>query len=69
MVGINAPKKFLNDNDVEYECVDVDLCSWEDRNIIRQDIQSSEGLLAYPIIIIDNKILLTGASSNKLMGL
>jgi len=59
-------KKFLNDNNIEYEYVDVDICSWEDRNIIRQDIQSLGGLLAHPTIIIDNKTLLTGASPDKL---
>lgn len=59
-------KKFLNDNDVEYEYADVDLCNWEDRNKIRQEIQSRGGPLAYPTIIIDNKTLLTGASPDKL---
>ena len=59
-------KQFLNDNDVEYEYVDVDVCSWEDRSTIHQDIQSRGGRLAYPTIIIDNKKLLTGASPDKL---
>ena len=59
-------KKFLKDNDVEYEYVDVDLCSWKDKEKIRQDIQNRGGRLAYPTIIIDNKILLTGASPDKL---
>ena len=59
-------KQFLNDNDVEYEYVDVDVCSWEDRNKIRQDIQSRGGRLAYPTLIIDNKMLLTGAPPEKL---
>jgi glutaredoxin-like protein NrdH len=59
-------KKFLNDNNVEYEYVDIDLSSGEDREKIRQDIQSRGGRLAYPTIIIDNKILLTGASPDKL---
>jgi len=59
-------KKFLNDNNVEFEYVDIDLCSWEDKNKIRKDIQNRGGPLAYPTIIVDNKILLTGASSDKL---
>ena len=59
-------KNFLKDNYVEFEYVDLDLCSWEDKNKIRQDIQSRGGRLAYPTIIIDNKILLTGASPDKL---
>ena len=59
-------KKFLNDNNIEYEYVDVDVCNGDDRNTIMKDIQSRGGRLAYPTIIIDNKILLTGASPDKL---
>ena len=59
-------KNFLKDNDVEFEYIDIDLCSWEEKNKIRQDIQSHGGPLAYPTIIIDNKTLLTGAPQDKL---
>ena len=59
-------KKFLNNNNIEYEYVDIDICSWENKNKIRQDIQSRGGPLAYPTIIVDNKILLTGSSPDKL---
>jgi len=44
----------------------VNLSSWDDRKKIREDIQSRGGILAYPTIIIDNKILLTGANKQKL---
>ena len=64
--AIERAKKFLNDNGVEYEYVDVDLCSQQDRNLIRQDIQNRGGRLAYPTIIVDHEILLTGASPDKL---
>ena len=59
-------KQFLKDNDVEYEYVDVDNCSWEDKQNIMQDIRSRGGMLAYPTLIIDNKMLLTGAPQDKL---
>jgi glutaredoxin-like protein NrdH len=59
-------KRFLNDNDVEYEYVDVDLCKMEDKKMIRQDIQNRGGILAYPTVIIDNNRLLTGPSPDKL---
>ncbi|MCJ7721570.1 glutaredoxin family protein [Candidatus Bathyarchaeota archaeon] len=59
-------KKFLNDNNIGYEYIDVDVCNWEDKNKIMQDIKSRGGRLAYPTLIIDNKILLTGASPDKL---
>lgn len=59
-------KNTLKEMDVEYEYVDVDLCSREDREQIRQDILSRGGRLAYPTIIIDNKTLLTGPSREEL---
>ena len=59
-------KQFLKDNDVEFEYVDVDLCGMADKQKIRQKIQSRGGTLAYPTLIIDHKILLTGAPQDKL---
>ena len=59
-------KNTLKEMDVEYEYIDVDLCSGEDRQQIRQDIQNRGGRLAYPTIIVDDKILLTGPSREDL---
>jgi glutaredoxin len=59
-------KKFLKDSNVEYEYVDVDLCDEEDREKIRQGILDRGGSLSYPTIIIDNRILITGFSKDKL---
>lgn len=59
-------KEFLKDNDIEYEYVDIDLCSQEDRQKIREDIQNRGGRLTYPTIIIDDKILVTGLREDKL---
>ncbi|MEM2911751.1 MAG: glutaredoxin family protein [Candidatus Bathyarchaeia archaeon] len=59
-------KQFLNENKVEYEYVDVDLCSAEDKEKIKKEILSRGGSLSYPIIIIDEKILITGFRKDKL---
>ena len=59
-------KKFLNDNDVQYEYIDIDLIKNEDKEKIKQDITNRGGPLAYPTLIIDSKILLTGANQDKL---
>jgi len=59
-------KRMLNDMDVEYEYIDVDLCSGEDRETIRQDITRRGGRLLYPTIIINNKVLLTNPSEKEL---
>ena len=59
-------KQFLRDNDIEYEYIDVDLCSDEDKGKIREDILSRGGSLSYPTAIIDDKILITGFRKDKL---
>ncbi|MGW8288800.1 MAG: glutaredoxin family protein [Candidatus Bathyarchaeia archaeon] len=59
-------KQNLKDLDVEYEYIDVDLCSGEDRQEITKDILSRKGQLAYPTVIVDGKILLTGPSKEEL---
>ncbi len=59
-------KKFLKDNNIEYEYVDVDLCSRGDREKIREDILNRGGRLSYPTIIIDNRILITGFQEDKM---
>jgi glutaredoxin len=53
-------KQFLKDNGVEYEYVNVDLCTEEDKQEIRQEIQDKGGSLSYPTTIIDDKIVVTG---------
>ena len=59
-------KQFLKDNDVEYEYVNVDLCEEEDKQKVRQHIQSKGGPLSYPTIIIDDNMLITGFRKDKL---
>ena len=59
-------KQNLKELDVEYEYIDIDLCSGEDRQEITKDIRSRKGQLAYPTVIVDDKILLTGPSKEEL---
>ena len=54
------------DNDIQFEYIDVDLCSREDREKIRKDIASRGGGLSYPTTIIDDRILINGFKENKL---
>ena len=53
-------KKLLQENNVEYEYIDIDLCSEDDRQKIREDIQKRKGRLTYPTLIIDDTTLITG---------
>ena len=59
-------KQFLEDNDVEFEYVYVDLCEEEDKQKIRDHIQSKGGPLSYPTIIVDDNMLITGFRKDKL---
>jgi len=59
-------KKFLKENGIEYEYVDVDLCNEEDKEKIRKDILDKGGDLSYPTIIIDGETLVTGFRKDKL---
>jgi len=59
-VWCKMTKQFLKDNNVEFEYVDVDLCSEEDKEKIRQEIQNKGGSLSYPTTIIDDKTVVTG---------
>ena len=58
-------KKLLNDLDVEYEYVDIDLGTNEDRHKIRLDIQNRGGRLLFPTLIIDDKLLFTNPPESK----
>ena len=57
---------FLANNNVEYEYIDIDRSSQNDREAIRKDILRRGGRLLYPTIIVDDKILLTNPNETKL---
>ena len=59
-------KIFLKDNNIEYEYVDVDLSSRENRETIRKEILKRGGKLTYPAIIIDDKVLINGFRKDEI---
>ena len=65
-VWCKLTKQYLNDNKVEYEYVDVDLCGEEDKQKIRETIQSKGGTLSYPTTIVDDNVVITGFRKDKL---
>ena len=65
-VWCKLTKQFLNENDVTYEFVDVDLLDEEDKEKTRQTITSKGGSLSYPTIIVDDKVVITGFRKDKL---
>jgi glutaredoxin len=59
-------KRFLKDNDVQYEYVDVDLTSDEDHEKIREEIVSRGAEPSYPTIIVDGKTVITGFRKDQI---
>jgi len=59
-------KKFLKDNSVKYEYVDVDLCNEEERKKIRGEIMKRGEIPSYPAVIIDGKELIIGFYQDKI---
>ncbi|MCX6643668.1 MAG: glutaredoxin family protein [Candidatus Bathyarchaeota archaeon] len=65
-VWCKMTKQFLNENEISYEFVDVDLLDEEDKQKVHQTITSKGGSLTYPTTIIDNKVVITGFRKDKL---
>ena len=56
----------LNEMNVEYGYVDIDLCNNEDKEKIRADITRRGGRLLYPTVIINDEMLLTNPTEEEL---
>jgi glutaredoxin len=59
-------KKFCRDNEIEYEYIDIDLCTQEDREKVRQDVLRRGGRITYPTVIIDDEILISGFHKDRM---
>lgn len=53
-----ALKKFLDENDVEYEYVDVDLLEGEEREKAIEEVIKASKTLKFPTLIIDGNVIL-----------
>jgi glutaredoxin-like protein NrdH len=65
-VWCKMTKQFLKDNEIEFEFVDVDMLEDNDKRQAHVAITSKGGVLSYPTVIVDDKILITGFQKNKL---
>ena len=50
-------KKFLNDCNVEYDFVDVDLLDYEKRSAILEDVKELNHKCSFPTIVIGDKVI------------
>ena len=65
-VWCKMTKQFLKDNEIGFEFIDVDMCEPEEKEQIRQQIQSKGGSLNYPTTIVDDKKVITGFRKDQL---
>ncbi len=65
-VWCKMTKQFLQDSDVEFEYINVDLCEEDEKQKIRQQIQSKGGSLTYPTTIVDDNVVITGFRKDQL---
>jgi glutaredoxin len=65
-VWCKLTKQFLNESNVAYEFVDVDLLNDDDRDKAHTAITSKGGMLTYPTTIIDDKTLISGYRKDQL---
>jgi len=59
-------KTFLQNHGIEYEYIDIDKCSKEDLEKVKEDVIKRGGPLNFPTFVIDDKILITGFRQDKL---
>ena len=65
-VWCKLTKEYLNENNVEYEYIYVDLADENDKRKIHEIIQDKGGSISYPTTIVDDKVVITGFRKDKL---
>jgi glutaredoxin len=59
-------KQLLSENDVEYEFLDVDKSTSEERKNAISEIKSHKVPLGFPVTIIDNEKVISGYKENAI---
>ena len=65
-VWCKLTKQFLNENNIQYDFVNVDLEDEKDKQKIHETIQNMGGTISYPTTIVDDKVVITGFRKDKL---
>ncbi len=59
-------KAYLVDKEIQYEYIDVDKLDHADKELVNKDIKSRGGRIAFPTVIVDDKIIITGFKKDQL---
>lgn len=60
-------KKYLDEKNVEYDCVDVDLVKGEEQDIALKEVEKLTGKRAFPVTVINGQVI-TGFKEDELEG-
>ncbi|MBW1807488.1 MAG: glutaredoxin family protein [Deltaproteobacteria bacterium] len=58
-------KRFLKDNDIEYECCDVDLLGDAEKNQVREEVAKLNPRKTYPTLVVDD-IVIVGYDEDRM---
>ncbi|MFZ5585382.1 MAG: glutaredoxin family protein [Thermodesulfobacteriota bacterium] len=50
-------KKFLDENQVAYDCVEVDLCPLDQREALIDEVRKYNPNLSFPTLVIGDKVI------------
>lgn len=59
-------KRFLNEHDVEYDFVDVDLLSGEEKQQVMEEVKQWNPRRNFPTIVIDDSEVVVGFNESRL---
>jgi len=65
-VWCKKTKELLRESGVAYEYLDVDACSSEEKRSALDSLKSRNAQLGFPIIIVDDKTLITGYKPDEI---
>jgi len=65
-VWCKRTKRFLNENNIEYEFVDVDLLPVEERERAREELKRWNPRQNFPTVIIDDSEVVVGFNKERL---
>ena len=50
-------KKYLDENDVEYDAIDVDLLEGDERSAVVAGVKNLSGGTSFPVLVVDEEVI------------
>ena len=59
-------KKFLDENNIPYDCVEVDTLQGEERKQIIEEVKQYNAACSFPTIVVDGERVVVGFHKNEI---